>query len=63
MIPWYSTAAVCSLDEQLIGQGIPGLELMERVGNGIAAFARDRLCAQSALVLAGAGRRQTACRE
>ena len=55
MIPWYSTAAVRLLDQQLMEQGVSGLELMERIGSGIADFVRVRLFAKSALVLAGAG--------
>ena len=55
MIPWYSTEAVRSLDEQLIGLGVSGLELMERVGRGIADFVRDSLSPKSVLILAGAG--------
>ncbi|MBP5211901.1 MAG: NAD(P)H-hydrate dehydratase, partial [Pyramidobacter sp.] len=55
MIPWYSTEAVRSLDGQLIGLGFSGLELMERVGRGIADFVRDSLSAKSVLILAGAG--------
>lgn len=55
MVPWYSTAAVRSLDEQLVELGVHGLELMERVGNGIASFVLDRLSPKSVLILAGAG--------
>ncbi len=53
---WYSSEKVRALDARLIEAGVPGLELMERVGCGIADFI---LCTcpgkNSALILAGSG--------
>ncbi len=58
MLRWYSCEKVRALDAQLTGAGVPGLELMERVGRGIADFILRRArpdARPSALILAGAG--------
>ena len=55
VIPWYANEKVRSLDARLIESGVPGLELMERVGRGIVDFILKRPRFHSALVLAGAG--------
>jgi len=55
MIPWYSTEKVRALDGRLIQAGVTGLELMERVGSGIADFIMSLGGGKTALILAGAG--------
>lgn len=42
VIPWYANEKVRSLDARLIESGVPGLELMERVGRGIVDFILKR---------------------
>lgn len=55
VIPWYANEKVRALDARLIESGVPGLELMERVGRGVVDFILKQPLARSALVLAGAG--------
>lgn len=55
MIPWFSCEKVRALDAQLIQAGVPGLTLMERVGQGIADFILSLPVRKSAVVFAGAG--------
>lgn len=55
VIPWYANEKVRALDARLIESGVSGLELMERVGRGIAGFILKQPLVHSALILAGAG--------
>ncbi len=55
MIPWYAAEKVRALDEKLICSGVSGLELMERVGTGIAGFIVREISPKSVLICAGAG--------
>ncbi|MBQ9422126.1 MAG: NAD(P)H-hydrate epimerase, partial [Pyramidobacter sp.] len=55
MIPWYAAEKVRALDEELICSGVSGLELMERVGTGIADFIVREISPKSVLICAGAG--------